>query len=329
MLIDVVRPENWEELNDEVKSSLNLPAKVRARVYHGISQAAFEVSQSTAQFMSHKKSVAFVMGQSPIVESLLPYYYKETYEVQKISHNELQDPKAWVESLKKDTNFVIFSEDHPVTGELYPFVDELDKLLNEKRIFSFRMSHAAHFFSSNEVRPYTVRFCSFGTELCVAACGERFRTPSLMAHSMEWNRPRILKQLQDLATSRKEHKSLIENFEAHMSAVGKKYFAANSSRVWDRAVCIFPDVSADALAAKLFKKYGLSEEDGWQQAATTNMCSWDVVKMFRHWWEPKPATEDLRGLLIFGTTLLERPQFVDDVLATYQEIKSEQAWSLE
>lgn len=329
MFIDVVRPENWEELNDEVKSSLNLPAKARARVYHGLSQGVFEISQATAQFMSHKKSVAFITGQSPIVESLLPYYYKETYEVQKLSQNELTDPKAWVESLKKDTNFVLFSEDHPVTGELYPFADELDKLLNEKRIFSFRMSHASHFFSAQEVRPYTVRFCSYGPEVCVAVCGERFRTPSLMAHSMEWNRGPILKHLQDTAAQRKENKALVENFEKLIAPTGRAFFSNEALRVWDRGVCTFSDVSADAVALNLFKKLNLSEEQGWQQMATTNMCSWDVVKMFRHWWTPSPKTEDLRGLLIVGTGLLETKNFVSELLASHQEVKSQQSWSLE
>jgi hypothetical protein len=327
MFIDVVRPENWEELNDEVKSSLNLPAKSRARIYHGLSQAVFEISQGTAQFMSHKKSVAFVTGQSPIVESLLPYYYKETYEVQKLSQNDLTDPKAWVESLKKDTNFVLFSDDHPVTGELYPFVDELDRLLNEKRIFSFRMSHATHFFGNFEVRPYTVRFCSYGPELCVAVCGERYRTPSLMAHTMEWNRERILNHLSDFKTLHKENQNLVQTFEQGLQN-GRAFFQSNVPRTWDRAVVVFPDVSADAVALNLFKKLGLSEEEGWRQVATTNMCTWDVVKMFRHWWTPTPSTEDLRGLLIIGSTLLANKDLTAQLQAAYQEVTAEQSWSV-
>ncbi|KYG65965.1 hypothetical protein AZI86_02540 [Bdellovibrio bacteriovorus] len=328
MFIDVVRPENWEELNDEVKSFLNLPEKSRARVYHGLSQGVFEISQGTAQFMSHKKSVAFITGQSPIVESLLPYYYKETYEVQKLSQSEMTDPKAWVESLKKDTCFVLFSDDHPVTGELYPFADELDKLLNEKRIFSFRLSHGTHFFGNAELRPYTVRFCSFGPQVCVAACGDRYRTPSLMAHTMEWDRKRILDQLSKMKSQRKENQSLVQAFERSLSVEGRPYFSAQASRTWDRAVCVFPDVSADALAIKIFEKLQISPEDGWQQIATTNMCSWDVVKMFGPWWEPKPKTEDLRGLLIVGVAMLENPGFQTALQASLKEIKEQQSWNV-
>lgn len=326
MFIDVVRPENWEELNDEVKSSLSLSAKTRARVYHGLSQGVFEISQGTAQFMSHKKSVAFITGQSPIVDSLLPYYYKETYEVQKLSQAELTDPKAWIESLKKDTNFVLFSDDHPVTGELYSFADELDRLLNEKRIFSFRMSHASHFFLNAEVRPYTVRFCSYGPEICVALCGERYRTPSLMAHTMEWNRDDILSHLNVMKGNRKENQKLVESFEQSLSSMGRAYFSSTASRTWDRAVCVFSDVSADAVAIALFNKMQISEEEGWQQLATTNMCSWDVVKMFSHWWEPRPKTEDLRGLLIIGSAMLETKDFSKYLQSSYEEVKAQQSW---
>jgi hypothetical protein len=214
-----------------------------------------------------------------------------------------------------------------VTGELYPFADELDRRLNEKRIFSFRMSHAAHFFTPSEVRPYTVRFCSFGPQWCVAACGERYRTPSLMAHSMEWDRAQIMTHLHATKSVHQENKAAVEAFEKSLQG-GKTFFAENASRIWDRGICIFPDVSADSVALNLFKKIGLSEEEGWKQVATTNMCSWNVVKMFRHWWIPSPKTEDLRGLLIIGTTLLAKKDFGVHLQAAYNEVKAEQSWSV-
>lgn len=329
MLIDVVRPENWEELNDEVKSSLNLPAKSRARVYHGMAQAVFEISQGTAQFMSHKKAVAFVLGQSPLVESLLPYYYKETYEVQTLSQEELTDPKAWVEGLKKDTNFVLYSEDHPVTGERYAFAEELDKVLNEKRIFSFRMSHGAHYFSNEEVRPYTVHFRAYGTDVSVAVCGERFRTPSLMAHSMAWTAKDILTEMQEQRTHRLSDEAAVRDFEKAVASSARPYFSDAQLRTWDRAAIVFPDVSADALAQEVFKKMGLQSETGWHHMATTNMCTWDVVRMFHPWWKPAPSLEDLRGLLLINAHFLKTPQLVDHLVSSYQELKAQQHWTVE
>lgn len=328
MLIDVARPNNWEELNDEIKSSLHLPAKARAQVYYGLSQGIFETSQGTAQFMAHKKSVAFVLGQTPIVESLLPYYYKETYEVQKTSHPEVVDPKDWVGSLKKDTSFVLFSEDHPVTGEVFPFAEELDRLLNEKRIFSFRISHRTHLFGDDEVRPYTVQFRSYGPKLCVAVCGERYRTPSLMAHAMTWDPSEVLGQISTAITQAAQDQELVQAFEDTIKDIGRPFFSPQSSRTWDRAVCVFPDVSGDALARRLFEKMQLSPEEGWKHLATTNMCSWNVVKMFGHWWAPPPKTEELRGLLVVGVRMLATKDFTALLRASYVEIKEQQSWKV-
>lgn len=325
MFIDVVRPENWEELNDKVKTSLGLSAKIRARCFNGINQAVFEISQGTAQFMSHKKAIGVIQGQTAAFDGLLPYYYKETYEVAVLSHTQLDNVKEWVESLKKETCFVLFAEDHPVTGELYPFADELDKLLNEKRIFSFKVSHANHLHSTNEVRPYSVRLCSFDPNTAVAILGERFRSPSLLAHSQNWDKETFLK---NLVIKTSVDPMLIENFEKEISAVATPFFKSNQARLFDRAICVFNDVSAEALAERIFAKLQISKVDGYQKILTPNMCHWAVIKMFRHWWEPAPSLEQLRGMLIFTPEVLQIKDFAKLVITSYEEIKAEQSWSL-
>lgn len=328
MFIDVVRPETWEELNDKVKSSLGLEPRLRARSFHGLAQAVFEVSQGTAQFMSHKKSIGVILGQTSVFESLLPYYYKETYEVNALSHLQLDDVKEWVEGLKKDTNFVLFSEDHPVTGEIYPFVEELDKLLNEKRIFSFRVSHSRHFYETTELRPYTVRLCSFTSQAAVAVLGERYRSPFLLAQNMSWDAEGFLKELSRAREGRETNPLLVEKFENEVASVAKPYFKVGVSRLYDRAVCVFEDVSAEALAQLVFKKLGLSSQEGWHKIESTNMCHWSVVKMFRHWWEPTPTLEQLRGLFIVGPELLNTKDFAKLVISSYEELKEQQSWTV-
>lgn len=328
MLIDVVRPETYEELNDHLASHLALPPRIRAKAFYGLFQAVYEISQSTSQFMSHKKAIAVVQGQTSVFEGLLGYYYKETYDVQARSHLQIADVKEWVDSLKKDTCFVLFSEDHPVTGELYPFADELDRLLNEKRIFSFRVSHARHFYESVEIRPYTVRLCSYGEAAAVAVIGERFRSPSMMAQNMGWRAADFLQDLQEARRDRRLLPQLIERFEEEVVSVAAPYFAPTVARLADRAVCVFPDVSAEALAQKIFKGLGIPSEVGWTKLSTTNMCHWSVIKMFSHWWEPTPKAETLRGLLIVGPELLETKDFAKLVISSYEEIKAQQSWEV-
>ncbi|WII72951.1 hypothetical protein QJS83_03580 [Bdellovibrio sp. 22V] len=328
MLIDVLRPEAWEDLNDRVKTSLELDVKIRARSYAGLGQAVFEISQGTAQFMSHKKAIGVLQGQTSVFDSLLPYYYKETYDVAVLSHLKLANVKEWVEGLKKDTCFVLYSEDHPVTGEKYGFVEELDKLLNEKRIFSFRVSHATHFHEKIEIRPYTVRLCSFTASAAVAVLGERFRSPTLMAQNMSWNADGFLNELKTSQQGRATNATLIEKFEQEISSVAKKFFKQDSLRLFDRAVAILPDVSAEAVAQNLFKKLGLSAEQGWQKINSTNMCHWSATKMFRHWWEPTPSAEDLRGLLVISPELLNTKDFAKMLISSYEEVKAQQSWDV-
>ncbi|KYG62038.1 hypothetical protein AZI85_07490 [Bdellovibrio bacteriovorus] len=328
MFIDVVRPEAWEELNDQVKAALGLEPKARARSFPGIASAVFEISQSTAQFMSHKKAMGVILGQTSVFEGLLPYYYKETYEVAALSHLKLHDVKEWVESLKKETCFVLFAEDHPVTGEVYPFAEELDKLLNEKRIFSFRVSHARHFQEAIAIRPYTVRLCSYSPSVAVAVAGERFRSPAMIAQNMSWNAEAFLKELSDARREHQNNPLLVENFEKEISAKAQPYFKCGTPRLFDRAVFTFSDVSAEAVAENLFKKLGLSKTEGWQKMASTNMCHWSAIKMFRHWWEPTPSLEQLRGLLIVGLDLLNTKDFAKLVISSYEEVKLQQSWDV-
>lgn len=328
MYIDVSRPESWEELNDQVKAMLGLESRLRTRSFYGLSQAVFEISQSAAQFMSHKKAIGVIIGQTAVFESLLPYYYKETYEVQTILHSDLTNIQEWVDGLKKDTNFVLYSEDHPVTGELYPFADQLDQLLNQKRISSFRISHSHHFHEGIEIRPYTTRICSYNPTAAIAILGERFRAPALMVQNMNWNSSQFLQEMKSAYQGREVNPLLIEKIENDLSEIAQPFFKPGASRIFDRAVCIFPDVSAEALAQLVFKKMGITSEEGWTKMSTTNMCHWSAVRMFRHWWVPQPTQEQLRGMLIIGPELISTKDFAKFIISSYEEIKAQQSWEL-
>lgn len=328
MLIDVARTESWEELNDEVKNSLKLSPSVRVRSYYGLAQAVYEVTQGSAQFMSHKKAIGVVLGQTGVFECHLPFYYKETYAIQSIKHFEITNVKEWVESLKKDTNFVVYSEDHPVTGERYPFVEELDSELNKKRIGSYRISHSNHFFEAIEILPYSVRLCSINPSAAIALLGERYKAPPLSVQYMEWNIESFKDAIVNEMRSRKQDPSAILKFEGQISMIGRPFLGANQSRVFDRAVCVFPDVSASALAQAIMGKAGWNSHEAWKKMGTTNLCHWSTLRLFNHWWLPTPSANDLRGLLVFGLDVLVDDQFSKVVLASHQDLLVQQSWSL-
>lgn len=328
--MDLPLTENWEQLNDLLKAELLIASPLGVRTFKDISSAVLEIAQGTAQFFSHKKSVGFVKGQTPTFDFLLPYFYKEAYQVKITGYLQMDDIKAWVEALNKDTAFVLYAEDHPVTGEVYSFCDELDRLLNEKRIGSFRISHARFAAENLEVRPYSVRICSWASDLCVALCGERFRSPALVAHRQHWDKEGVLQNLRNARAAWKQDPQAVQDFEKSFAAVAgvQPWFSARQTqRLWDRALLIFNDVSAEALAEKIFAHFGWSVTEGWRHIETTNMCRWSAVRMYNSWWEPLPPDDVLRGLLIFSADLLKTKDFAKLVLSSYEEIKNLQAWT--
>lgn len=329
MLIDVVRPEMWEDLNDRLKAHfLLLDSKVQIRAYFGLAQAVFELAQGTSHFMAHKKSIGAILGQTPAYEGILPYYYKEAYQVQTAEHDKLTDLKQWVENLNKDTLFVFMAEDHPVTGELYSFVDELDKLLNEKRIIVFRISHARHYFENTEVRPYTVRICSYNENHSIAFCGERFRSPSLATQGMMWNQDEFITQVDASRQGREQNESLVADFEKQVANIAAPWFKVGVPRLNDRAVCVLPDISAEAMLKTLAKNLSIPPEEASRFLGTTNLCQWDAVRMFSTWWKPEPTPDQLRGLVAISPSLLSIKDFAKHFVSAYEEVKQQQSWDL-
>lgn len=324
MLIDVARPELWEDLNDLLKVKLSIPNKVSTRAYRGLNHAAFEVAQGTSHFMAHKKSIAVIQGQTPVFEHILPYYYKEAYQVQAVTREKIISIPEWVESLNKDTLFVLLAEDHPVTGEIFPGVDELDRCLNEKRITVIRISHALHYFDNLEIQPYTVRLCSYGSDHAIAYCGERFRSPPLAAHGMAWDAEKFVAEIEHQKNIQKQESAVVEKFESQFPQE-QRFFQNSSARIFDRAICVFPDVSGEAVVDNLKTKIQFQNDD----VVTTNLCYWKSAKTFKAWWKPCPTDNELRGMIIISARLLSDKDFAKHFVSAYEDIKQKQSWDLE
>lgn len=289
-----------------------------------MAHAVFEIGQGTAQFMSHRRSLGALKGQTPYFESLLPYFYKEVYGVQTVNHQALTDPEAWVNGLKKDTIFVLHAEDHPVTGELYNY-DRLDELLNEKKIFSFRASHFRYNYEKSPLRPYSVRICYLNSDLAVAFCGERYKTPPLIAPQMNWEPSRVLETVRKIHVSPQDQ-ALVENFEESFADIASPWFAPSAARLYDRVLLKFPDVNGEALLQRLFDHLQVDPSKYYETLDTTNLCRWLHFKTFTSWWEPKPSTEDLASLLVIDSGWLVTKDFAKILKTTYEEIKAEQSW---
>ncbi len=321
MHIDLITAEGWEDLGDELKKTFpgNLflkDAPVQLRSYKSTGHAAFEASQTLSLVYSHKRSVAYIKGLSPVFEFLIPHYLKEALHIQSVDHSQIPDPQAWCESLKKDTNFVLMAEDHPVTGEIFE-TDAIDKILNEKKIFSIRVSHAKHFKTCEEVRGGSARILSFGQDLAITIFGSRFKPQSFTAAQMGWEKLAVIQKIQR-KRKRIFDQNLVENFEHEFASW--KYFKSKTERLYDRAVLVFPDINGDALINDLAEVMSLNKNSIADVMSTTSQCSWQDPISFKGWWSPPPRPEEIRGLVVFSAEILARKDFANLVKTSYDKV---------
>jgi len=305
MKVDLLPFEAWESLNVTAAEALQTPPDVTLRCYQGAALAVFELAQSTAQFYSHKRAVAFVPGATPHYQSLLPYFYKEGYEVQMAP--EAFEAKAWVESLKKDTCFVLLAEDHAITGELFDHA-ELEKLLNEKKIFCFKVSHHAHLTKKSEILPYSARICAYDPQTAVALIGNKLKAPTLISGYMNWEPQAFMQRLEKARQGAKENREKVESFEKNLPA-GFKPFFQTTHRLWDRAAIYSEDVAGESLQQYLAGALGLQiAKPGYEmRLETTHLCRWGGTKNYDEWWKPRPVESILRGLLLLDLEVLDHP----------------------
>lgn len=322
MHIDIIPTEAWESLGDELKKSFSgalFPdgAAVQLRSYRGVGHAAFEVAHPLTQLYAHKRNIAAIKGLSPAFDFLIAQYLKEAYTVQITEHLQVGSKAAWVDQLKKETNFVLLAEDHPITGEIFE-TEELDQILNDKKIYSIRVSHARHIQATDEIRPYSARILSFGPDLAVVVYGSKFKPAGLTAPQMGWDKVSVVQKIQR-KRKRMFDQNLVQSFENSLSQW--KFFTENTLRLFDRSLLTFPDISGEALIQEIADGLSLNKNSINDLISTTNQCAWDEPYTFGKWWIPTPVAEVLRGTVVFSAEILARKEFANLVKASYDKVK--------
>ncbi len=325
MPIDLIATEAWEDLGDELKKTFSgdlflSEAPVQLRSYKSVGHAAFEASLTLSLIFSHKRSIGYIKGLSPAFEFLIPQYLKEALQIQMIEWFQLApgktEPQVWCEGLKKDTNFVLLAEDHPVTGEIFE-TEGIDKILNEKKIFSIRVSHAKHLQVCEEVRGGTARILSFGQDLAITIFGSRFKPQASTAAQMGWDKAAVIDKIQK-GRQRVFDQKLVEDFETIFSSW--RFFQQKTPRLFDRSVLVFPGMNGDALVHEIANALGLNIKDRAEAMATTSQCSWHDPISYKGWWLPQPTPEQIRGLVVFSAEILRRKDFANLVKTSYDKV---------
>jgi hypothetical protein len=314
MKLDLLHTFAWDEMNEALDKELGarLGAGGTHRIYQGLSQAVFEIVMGTALFYSHRKYYGLLSGETWAFDSIVPNLLKDGFQSQSAPASSLEDLKAWVSTLSKETGFVLWSEDHPVLAT-YQAREELDLALNAQRIISIRVSHASFLTRTQEIRPYSVRICSLAPDLALAQVGSRFKSPALFAHRQYWDSKNLLGRVMEILKENKEDQTLVENFEKQfegsMDQGGFCRLPIMGPRIYDRALIFHPEISSEFVAQSLAAKQGHQiRPPGFEnQIEIINRCRWQPAPGFSSWWEPRPREAVLAGLLILSLDQISKP----------------------
>jgi hypothetical protein len=317
--VDLRPPEIWEDLNESLRTKFFNGGTGAVQTYPSHTHALYEICEGASNFFSHKRSFGLIKGTSPTFTSLLAGFYKDGYQVQVVSVAEIKDPKAWVEGLKKDTNFVIFSSDNPLTGECMEW-DTLDALLNEKKIFSLRLSHSDwlrdyKLGTLSSPRPYSASILSVNPGLSIALRGEKVKAPPVTTASLDWNSSSVFSDFQKALDHFAENESAVEALEKN-PPTGWQRLPLAGSRLFDRALIYNTELNGEAVITHLSGKRGdsLPKLGGSADLEAASLCRWNGFATHYGWWDTAPSAEILRGLLILDAKLVSGAQLKASLL---------------
>lgn len=322
MLIPLQPPENWDRINEAYRLKAGYKLENPVKCYQNLYLAVDEITTQLASFLSHKKAFTWMKGMSPLFDGTLPFFLREGFQVQgvdwKVLEQTVVDIPAWIQALSPNTLFVLFFEDHAVTGQK---TDNsiFEKALAEKKIYSIRVSHSSLPKTTEEISPYTIWIGpahSGAGSRALAVCGGRFRAPEKVAAYAPWKLDENVR-----VENIKEDQSLVEKIENEFEEFC--WFSGQVKRRYDRIVLCFPDLSGDQILKKL--SLHLKELKP-ETAQTTHLCQWNSVKIFKNWWSPEPSPEQLRGLVVFSLDIAQRDDFVSKLKQTLTELRAESQW---
>lgn len=309
MQVDLLS-DDWEKQNNLASQALakhfqfELP---HLRIFQGLMPAVFETVFGLALFHSHKKSAVLCKGNTYAFQGVLPYLFKDGFQIQNLSANVKHDFQAIVEGLKKDTNFVLLAEDHPTTAELFDF-EELEKKLNEQKIFCIRISHHLWRRNLQKLSPYSVRICSVDPQHAFVQLGEKFKAPTMTTQFIDWRAQNFASILENSVSSFAENKKMVEDFESSLPE-GWQAWAFSQQRLYDRAVVFHPNLNAEAVVTALLGQNKFTQQDSLPgfpiSIESINFARWKTMLKFEDWWEPLPTAEQIRGMIIVDQKLLQ------------------------
>lgn len=268
------------------------------REYLNSHLALFDVVFSLHQFLSHKEKIGVIRRGSSVCESLISQFLKQQIPIQ--YKDDKQNTFEYIESIDRETNFVIWASENEVTAEnIFSDKDclEIHAKLSAKRIFSIQIMLPSRSLNHDEIfkNQYAV---------VVDAADLFARKKSSVYFSEKLKAPSLIGPLQYLETD--EFHNKIERSQ------------------WpDRKLFNFPTVSGFAVKQALLSTTSLSAVDIF---APAELPSW-ITESWKNWWSDSSQSEYLRGLLVLSNKCFQQvPDLESKIIDIAKQLEIKSNW---
>ncbi len=280
-MIDLRRPYQWEDTNDQLKDLLKTPYQVR--FYQSLQQALLETAMGFQNLYSHKRQFASHIGLGTHADEAMLFLSRQGIKNLEIS-NELS-------SDEKKTIVHLLDLDDAITAEIYQ-----NKYKIDEKLFQISISHHLHLFTKipPTVNDTEVLIWSL-PEGAIAFHGKRcVSLPTILAPTLQFT------ALPSLPLPLKtENKTWVQQFEAQPIAGSQSLKGLSEARMYDRAIITWTDIEAEALRQTLITDHSIAE----RHVEALSLSRWNELKLITQFEKRNWSPEIFRGTLILSSDL--------------------------
>lgn len=292
---------------------------IKTRFYETLQLAAYDVSFSLLQFLSHKPKIAIIRQGSSVFELLIPIFLRQQTPIQfKVANQNIYE---FLNHIDKETNFLLWSGENEITGEVI-FSDsqcyEIHKILSEKKIFSIQIVHAQRGLNKIEILKNNFAILIESPGLFALPQTQIFFTDKLKAPTLigAFQKNNFTPPADSLTLGPVDLKILSE-FQY------EKLFQPTINYLSDRKVFVFKNCSGQMMMQKLIEKKLITAA---MIFAPSALPTW-VLDTFKNWWADSEKTNLLLNLVVISNQAFQLNLNLESEISNiYKKIQVETSW---
>ncbi len=312
--------ERYHQLNSKLSAEI-FDGKYILRAYQNASFAIYDIAMGLQQYLSHKNHLGLVKNGSSLIEGLTPFWLRQGLPLQ--LKLESQSWFEFIETLNSETNFVVWSSENEITGEVIVSEKEcleIHERLSKKRIFSIQVTE--QLITSLTLPNYAViilRKSILNDDACLVVMSEKMKALSVIGSYQSLDFARLFSQAAAQLNSTTDLKQLEKNLE--QKSLYYVHYAMVPARLSDRVVFNFKDISGAALKEDL----GLND----RLAFAPSQCPFWILQSWKNWWKEAESEALIRGLCIVSLEAFKNDaQLPDRIKASVDKIRRLSQWNV-